>query len=138
MPAAVSRTFAGGRYTRYCLEQELVVYKVGNSITDKGDFVTLSRPVSELQSRVDSAICHTGPGGGKSIIEIGYQLTLPAGTEVCVGEAGYQHGIFMGGTQQIYVNRSENPAIEVERFNIEVYGSGVWSAPTKDRSPIKR
>lgn len=45
------------------------------------------------------------PGGGASPIDSTFEVRIPAGTRVYVGEVSSQGGVFVGGTQQIVVPR---------------------------------
>ncbi len=45
------------------------------------------------------------PGGAKSPIDTVFKVLIPAGTTVHTGRVGSQGGYFVGGTQQIVVEK---------------------------------
>ena len=51
-----------------------------------------------------SAILPIWPGGYKSIIDSAFSVSIPKGTSINIGLAASQGGIYIGGTQQIYIH----------------------------------
>lgn len=66
----------------------------------------MESPQSILQSRIDKAILPKWSDGGISPIDSSFAIKIPAGTKVYVGEVGFQHGIYVGGTQQIVIPKA--------------------------------
>ncbi|WP_200866799.1 hypothetical protein [Pseudomonas syringae] len=62
-------------------------------------------PDGILQARIDKAVLPEWPGGAKSPIDTTFEIKIPAGTRVYVGEVGSQGGFYIGGTQQIVVQK---------------------------------
>jgi filamentous hemagglutinin len=102
---SLAETFSGGRYTEVILTEDVILSRVGTANRPLGQFFTQGAAQSALQSRIDSAILPTWPGGGVSPIDSSFQVRVPAGTRVYVGEVSSQGGAFVGGTQQIVVPR---------------------------------
>ncbi len=59
--------------------------------------------MSVLQTRIDKAILPKWPGGARSVINQGFKVKIPKGTNIYIGEVAPQGGIYLGGTQQIVV-----------------------------------
>jgi hypothetical protein len=96
-------TFAGGRYREVVLESDTVLHRAGTAEKPLGQFFSTEAPGSVIQTRIDKAVQPRWPGGGTSPIDTAFQVKIPAGTKVYVGEVGSQGGHFVGGTQQIVV-----------------------------------
>lgn len=96
-------TFAGGRYKAITLDDDIVMHRAGTVDKPLGQFFSLDPPTSEIQSRIDKAVLPVWPGGAVSPIDSAFDVRIPAGTQVYVGEVGSQGGAFVGGTQQIIV-----------------------------------
>jgi RHS repeat-associated protein len=99
-------TFSGGRYKEIVLEQDTILYRAGTADKPFGQFFSVESPQGILQTRIDKAVLPKWPGGGTSPIDSSIAVKIPAGTRVYVGEVGSQHGIYIGGTQQIVVPKS--------------------------------
>lgn len=56
-----------------------------------------------MQTRIDKAVLPSWPDGAKSPIDTIFEVEVPAGTQVYVGEVGSQGGFFIRGTEQILV-----------------------------------
>lgn len=98
-------SFLGQRYSSFKLDEDLVVYRAGSGNRSLGEYFSLDKPGSELQLRIDKAVRPSWPEGGKSIVDTAYQVKIPKGTIVHVGEVAPQGDIFLGGTQQIFVQK---------------------------------
>jgi len=110
----LARTFVGGRYKSFVLQEDIVVYRVGSKDQALGQFFSKEIPVSEVQVRIDKAIRPEWPGGAKSQIDMVYKVRIPKGTTVHVGEIANQGDFYLGGTQQIVVEKPwEIPGVEV-------------------------
>lgn len=96
-------TFSGGKYSEVVLDKDVVLHRAGTGDTPLGQFFTQNSPDSVLKTRIDSAILPEWPGGAKSPIDSSFDVKIPAGTKVYVGEVSSQGGIYVGGTQQIVV-----------------------------------
>jgi len=96
-------TFAGGKYRRIILSQDTELYRAGVEGHPFGRFFSLDKPQSVLQTRIDKAVLPNWPGGGSSPLDTVFKFKVPTGTKIYVGEVGYQHGIYLGGTQQILI-----------------------------------
>lgn len=96
-------TFSGGRYNEVVLTEDVVLHRAGTSETPLGQFFTQDTPQSVIQTRIDSAVLPQWPGGGTSPIDSAFEVRIPAGTKIYVGEVSSQGGAFVGGTQQIVV-----------------------------------
>ncbi|WP_415896098.1 RHS repeat domain-containing protein [Neptuniibacter sp. PT34_22] len=100
---AMAETFSGGRYKAVTLEEDIVMHRAGTADKPLGQFFSLDPPTSEIQSRIDKAVLPVWPGGAVSPIDSSFDVKIPAGTEVYVGEVGSQGGAYVGGTEQIIV-----------------------------------
>ncbi|GLO49148.1 hypothetical protein D3C76_658730 [compost metagenome] len=110
-------TFAGGRYTAVKLDQDTILRRAGVADRPLGQFFAEEAPSGVLQTRIDKAVLPEWPGGGKSPIDTAFDVKIPAGTEVYIGEVGSQGGFYIGGTPQIVV-------VEPWRISgVEVMGS---------------
>lgn len=99
----LAETFAGGRYTRVVLEKDTILRRAGVEDQPLGQFFGQEAPSGVLQTRIDKAVLPEWPGGGKSPIDTAFDVKIPAGTEVYIGEVGSQGGFYVGGTEQIVV-----------------------------------
>ncbi|EOF5101318.1 hypothetical protein ACK1QP_004714, partial [Salmonella enterica] len=107
-------TFAGGKYRELILSQDTELYRASVEGRPFGQFFSLDKPQSVLQTRIDKAVLPNWPGGGTSPLDSVFKLKIPAGTKVYVGDVGYQNGIYLGGTQQIVVPSSwDIPGVQV-------------------------
>ncbi len=106
-------TFMGRTYYKVTLTDNLNVFKAGGNEW-YGRYFSLDKPVSELQVRIDKAILPVWPGSEKrSVINHGYELIIPKGNTVYIGETAPQGGIYLGGTPQIFMLDTRNKGIEV-------------------------
>ncbi|MCF2872993.1 DUF637 domain-containing protein, partial [Octadecabacter sp. G9-8] len=96
-------TFSGGRYTEVVLDQDIILNRAGTRDTPLGQFFTQSAPDSVISTRIDSAVLPEWPGGSTSPLDTAFEVRIPAGTKVYVGEVSSQGGFYVGGTQQIVV-----------------------------------
>ncbi|MCF6252869.1 MAG: hypothetical protein L3J75_16610 [Methylococcaceae bacterium] len=103
LPNNIADTFAGGKYQVVTLEKDTILSRAGTAGQPLGQFFDLDTPSSVMQTRIDKAILPVWPGGAKSPIDTAFEIKIPAGTKVYVGEVGSQGGAFVGGTQQIVV-----------------------------------
>jgi hypothetical protein len=99
----IASTFSGGRYKVVSLKEDTILYRAGTESNPYGQFFSVEPPISEIQTRIDKAVLPVWPGGGKSPIDTVFELKIPAGTKVYVGEVGSQSTAFIGGTEQIVV-----------------------------------
>jgi hypothetical protein len=133
IPIHKAETFIGTTFKSYRLEQNILLYRVGNSqYTQIGDFFTFSKPSGEVAARIDSAIPFKWPGAkNKNIIDAGYSVSIPKGTIIHIGDAAPQGGIFLGGTEQVYIQNAKHiSGIKiVEKYSIkEAY---LWKQKVK-------
>jgi Flp pilus assembly pilin Flp len=96
-------TFAGGRYREIVLESDTVLHRAGTEAQPLGQFFSREAPQGVIQTRIDKAVLPQWPGGGRSPVDTAFEVKIPAGTKVYVGEVSSQGGAFVGGTQQIIV-----------------------------------
>ncbi|WP_447920685.1 hemagglutinin repeat-containing protein [Achromobacter aegrifaciens] len=101
----IAETFSGGKYSVITLEKDTVLYRAGASDKPLGQFFSSEPPVGVVQTRIDKAVLPEWPGGAKSVIDTNFAIKIPAGTKVYVGEVGAQGGFYVGGTQQIVVQK---------------------------------
>ncbi|WP_330210751.1 two-partner secretion domain-containing protein [Pseudomonas sp. AM4(2022)] len=102
---SIAETFSGGRYSVVTLERDTVLYRAGTADKPLGQFFSSEPPVGVSQTRIDKAVLPEWPGGAKSPIDTTFEIKIPAGTKVYVGEVGSQGGFYIGGTQQIVVQK---------------------------------
>ena len=105
LPDHLAGTFAGGRFTSRVLKDDLVLFRIGESGKPLGQFFSKDMPISAIQSRIDKAIFPAWPGGAKSVLDTVFKIKIPSGTTVHTGRIGSQGGRFVGGTQQIVVEK---------------------------------
>ena len=98
-----AKTFAGYKYKTYVLKEDVIVYRAGNSHKALGEYYSFDNPISELQVRIDKAIRHKWPTGEISIIDTVYEVKIPQGTKIYVGDAAKQGELYFGGTEQIVI-----------------------------------
>ncbi len=96
-------TFSGGRYTVVELTNDLVLHRAGEAGSPLGQFFSLEPLNGVIQTRIDKAVLPVWPGGATSPIDTAFQVKIPAGTSVYVGNVGSQGSHYVGGTQQIVV-----------------------------------
>ncbi len=105
LPNRDAATFLGQKYSTYVLQRDTTMYRAGNETRSLGEFFTLERPSSEIQVRIDSAVMPQWPEGGTSVIDTGYEVLVPNGTIIHVGEVAPQGDIFLGGTLQVLLEK---------------------------------
>jgi len=118
-----AKTFMGATFKSYKLDQDAVLYRVGYSERKKiGDYFTFSRPTGEIADRVDRAIPYRWPGDKNNIVDTAYGIMVPKGTVIHVGTAAPQGGIYVGGTEQVYIQEAAGiTGIKVvEKYPIKV------------------
>lgn len=103
LPDNIAGTFSGGRYKAVTLEKDTILKRAGTENQPLGQFFAQESPKSVLQTRIDKAVLPEWPSGAKSPIDTVFEVKIPAGTQVYVGEVGSQGGIYVGGTEQIVV-----------------------------------
>lgn len=101
----IAETFSGGRYSVVTLEKDTVLYRAGTTDKPLGQFFSSEPPTGVIQTRIDKAVLPEWPGGAKSPIDTVFEIKIPAGTKVYVGEVGSQGGFYVGGSQQIVVQK---------------------------------
>ncbi|RJT32659.1 hypothetical protein [Rahnella woolbedingensis] len=112
-----AETFSGGVYKEITLSSDTIFYRGGQDGTELGRFFSYEKPQGVLQSRIDKAILPEWPDGSKSIIDSYYEIKIPAGTKVYVGEIGYQTDLYSGGTEQVVIPAPwEIPGVETLDF----------------------
>ncbi|MFP9228583.1 hypothetical protein A0E43_08470 [Pectobacterium cacticida] len=99
----LAETFSGGKYREIILAQDTSFFRAGVSTNPFGRFFSLDRPQSIIQTRVDKAVLPKWPNGSASPLDSVYEIKIPAGTKVYVGQVGYQNGFYLGGTEQIVI-----------------------------------
>lgn len=103
LSATTAGNFAGSRYAQVILDQDIVLYRAGTANQPLGQYFTQTRPAGVVQSRIDSAILPQWPGQPANVIDTVFEVRIPAGTSVYVGEVSAQGGFYVGGTQQIMI-----------------------------------
>ena len=99
----VAKTFIGGRYTAVKLDSDKILRRAGEKDTPLGQYFSEEVPGGVLQTRIDKAVMPEWPNGGKSPIDSAFDIKIPAGTEIYIGEVASQGGLYMDGTPQIVV-----------------------------------
>ncbi|MCL1124452.1 DUF6531 domain-containing protein [Shewanella surugensis] len=105
LPDHMAETFSGGKYKVITLEKDTVLHRAGTADQPLGQFFALEAPSGVLQTRVDKAVLPVWPNGAKSPIDTAFEIKIPKGTQVYVGEVGSQGGFFIGGTEQVVVQK---------------------------------
>jgi hypothetical protein len=105
LPQHLAGTFRGGKYASRVLDKDMIVYRAGTKNQPLGQFFSKTKPISEIQTRIDKAVLPEWPGGGKSPIDTVYKIKIPKGTTVHTGEVASQGGFYVGGTQQIVIEK---------------------------------
>jgi hypothetical protein len=101
----LASTFVGGKYTGSILDEDLILFRAGDEGKPLGQFFSKDAPISEIQVRIDKGIKPIWPDGAESVINTGYMVKIPKGTAIYTGEVATQGGFYMGGTQQIVVQK---------------------------------
>ncbi|WP_126464265.1 hypothetical protein [Propionibacterium australiense] len=67
-----------------------------------------------IQTRIDKAIPHVWPDGTPAPLDTGFAIRFPAGTTIHTGTVANQGDLFVGGTEQIVVQKPwDIPGVEV-------------------------
>ncbi|MFP2239686.1 hypothetical protein ACLEUK_12300 [Pseudescherichia vulneris] len=98
-----AETFSGGVYKVISLSTDTVFYRGGQNGTDLGRFFSYEKPQGIIQTRIDKAVRPKWEDGSTSVIDSYYEINIPAGTKVFVGEVGYQTDLYSGGTEQVMI-----------------------------------
>ncbi|MBS0968705.1 hypothetical protein JK232_07340 [Nissabacter archeti] len=110
----LAETFSGGIYKEIVLSENTIFFRAGFNGTALGRFFSYEKPLSIIQARIDKALLPKWPDGGTSPLDSFYQVEIPAGTKIYVGDIGYQNGFYMGGTEQVVIPAPWNiPGIKV-------------------------
>lgn len=70
-----------------------------------GKLASMDNTLGVIHTRIDKAVLPEWPGGAKSPIDTVFEIKIPAGTKVYIGEVGSQGGFYVGGSQQIVVQK---------------------------------
>lgn len=109
IPSHKIETFMGSTFKSYKLEQDAVLYRVGDSTYEIGDYYTFFKPNGEMADRIDRAILPRWPEAKKNnVLDTAYGIMMPKGTVIHVGTAAPQGGIYVGGTEQVYIQNSKH------------------------------
>jgi hypothetical protein len=108
-------TFMGDTYKSYKLNQDALLYRVGNSEMPLGEYYTFFKPKGTLGDQIDRGIPQVWPGKiDKNIVDTAYYVSIPKNTIIHVGPAAPQGGIYVGGKEQIYIEQAwKIPGIKV-------------------------
>ncbi|WMY76421.1 type VI secretion system tube protein TssD [Buttiauxella selenatireducens] len=98
-----AETFSGGAYKEITLSKDTIFYRGGQDGVSLGRFFSYEKPGGIIQTRIDSAVLPAWPNGDKSIIDSYFEVKIPAGAKVYVGEVGYQTDIYSGGAEQVLI-----------------------------------
>lgn len=99
----IANTFSGGIYKEIQLSADTTFYRAGVAGRPFGQYFSYEAPQSVLQSRIDKALLPVWPNGSHSPLDHFYEINIPSGTRVYVGETGYQSGFYLGGTEQVVI-----------------------------------
>jgi len=101
--------FAGGKYNEIELQEDLILYRGGESGKELGQWFTRTPPDSAAQVRIDSAVKsqwidpETGVLTGQSPIDTVHTIRIPKGTKVYEGPVGSQGGVNVGGQDKMQI-----------------------------------
>jgi hypothetical protein len=98
-----AETFSGGVYKEITLSENTVFYRGGQDGTNLGRFFSYEKPQGIIQTRIDKAVLPEWPDGSKSIIDSYFEVEIPAGSKVYVGNIGYQTDLYSGGSEQVLI-----------------------------------
>ncbi len=98
-------TFTGGHYDTTVSTEPMTLYRAGTADSPLGQFFSREPPVGVAQTRIDKAIPEVWPDGSPAPLDTGHAIHFPAGTTMHTGEVANQGGIYMGGTEQVLVER---------------------------------
>ena len=97
----LAKTFAGGSYKAIILSEETSFFRAGVNGSPFGQFLSYEQPLGVIQTRIDKALLPVWPNGAASPIDTKFEIRIPAGNTVYIGETGYQNGFYQGGTDQV-------------------------------------
>ncbi len=104
----LAETFSGRKYDTHVLQETSTFYRAGTEERPLGQFFSAARPVGVVQTRIDKAIPPVWSDGTPAPLTTGWAIQFPPGTTVHVGEVANQGGLYMGGTQQILIEKPWN------------------------------
>ena len=105
LPDELAATFGRGKYASRVIDEDIILYRAGTKNQPLGQFFSKDAPVSEVQARIDKAILPEWPGGGKSPVDTVFKVKMPKGTTVHTGKVASQGGFYVGGTQQVVIEK---------------------------------
>lgn len=105
LPDDMAGTFAGGRYSSRVLDEDIILHRAGVEGKPLGQYFSRDKPISEIQTRIDKAVLPRWPDGGQSPMDTAFTIKIPKGTTVHTGQVGSQNDFYVGGTQQIVVQK---------------------------------
>lgn len=106
LPESMAETFAGYDYTTRILKKDTILYRAGSSKKlDLGEYFSKDKPKGVVQVRIDKALPPIWRNGNECIIDTVYTFKVPAGTVVHAGKISTQGQHFVGGTQQIVIEK---------------------------------
>ena len=106
-----AKSFASGKYNVKILEEDTVFFRAGNSDSPLGQYYTRDIPESVIKVRIESAVKpqwidrDTGVVKGTSELTDIYATKFPKGTVYYEGPTGSQGGVYIGGKEQIFINK---------------------------------
>ena len=106
-----ANSFASGKYNVKILEEDTVFFRAGNSDNPVGQYYTRDIPESVIKVRIESAVKpqwidrDTGHLTGTSELTDIYATKFPKGTVYYEGPTGSQGGVYIGGKEQIFINK---------------------------------
>jgi hypothetical protein len=101
---SLAETFSGGRYREVITTEDIIVKRVGEKGKPLGQFYSTESAAGVAQARIDRGLPPVWQKTGqKSVIDTEYDVLIPKGTKMYVGEIGTQNGFYVGGTQQIVI-----------------------------------
>ena len=106
-----AKSFASGKYNVKILEEDTVFFRAGNSDSPLGQYYTRDIPESVIKVRIESAVKpqwidrDTGVLTGTSELTDIYATKFPKGTVYYEGPTGSQGGVYVGGKEQIFINK---------------------------------
>ena len=106
-----AKSFASGKYNVKILEEDTVFFRAGNSDSPLGQYYTRDIPESVIKVRIESAVKpqwidrDTGVLTGTSELTDIYATKFPKGTVYYEGPTGSQGGVYIGGKEQIFINK---------------------------------
>ena len=106
-----AKSFASGKYNVKILEEDTVFFRAGSSDSPLGQYYTRDIPESVIKVRIESAVKpqwidrDTGVLTGTSELTDVYATKFPKGTIYYEGPTGSQGGVYIGGKEQIFINK---------------------------------